>query len=234
MAIRWIILAILLLVMPQAVWAGESGQYPANAVDRPLILPKESGEISLGPSVLGGNERRDVAPIWNVRYALTENLEIARLGFRYRFINEENQQWAVALQNHGLDLNLNHHTSLGLEGKQIISPNWAILYGLGYYFARSHEKDGRSHEGRASVGAIFRVSEKSALKAEYSYRRLSGFDATSANVFKVSAFYNVLPSLDLVVGYGYSDFNEAVDSVLFNESYRNRFDILLNWRFKFP
>lgn len=217
----------------------ESNSYPLNPVDRPLILAPHSAEIALGASWLDGNPRINQATFWNVRYGLSENLEWARLGLRYRFIHRPGSQWAISLQNYGLNPDGNHHTELSLEGKQWLLSDWAIHYHLGLYAADSHEQDGRSLERRLGMGIMRRLGARQAIQAEYSLRAFNYFgDATqpaledsTAQVAKLAWSYTPWPHMDVVVGYRYSNFNRAVDSVLFNESYTRRWDTYINWRF---
>ena len=57
------------------------------------------------------------------------------------------------------------------------------------------------------------------------------FKASSANVIGSKLVYNLKPSLDGIIIFRISDFNEAVDSILFNESYDKMLSVGVNWRF---
>lgn len=212
-------------------YAMTDGPYPVNMTNRPLILPKGTLEMTMGPAFLSGNEREDIQPVLDLRYAINDNLELTLLGLRYRIVNTTGQQWVTEIQNFGINTDLNHHTLVGLRGKQFLNPDWALQYRLAAYIADSHEKDGKTHEYRSSLGILYRLSRRGAVEAEYAYRDLSGFKQTSANFFKIKFHFAVLSDMDVDLGYADSNFNEAVDSVLFNESYRQRYDLVFHWRF---
>jgi len=224
---------ILLLLACTCSFSGQASElYPKNPVERPLILPQGVGEMTIGPAFLNGNERENMQPVVNLRYALRTDLELTILGIRYRFLNTPNYQWLAEIQNFGINNKLNHHTLIGVHGKQIFTSRLALEYRLGAYLADSHEKDGKTHEIRPSIKLIQKLSDNSAIEALYARRYLSGFNQTQANLFKMNLIYTFHPNIEVIAGYGYSDFNKAVDSVLFNESYNNRYDILIRWRFK--
>lgn len=210
-------------------------EYPINEKDRGLILPKNTGEITIGPAWLTGNERRNMEANFNFRYAFTENIEISNLGLRYRFLNTKNQQWAFIFQNYGIGTNSEgkffHHTKFGVEGKQQLNERVAFLYNIGYFWANSHEKDGKTSEYRVGVGAITKINAKGAFYVGYSRRKFTRFEASSANLFESKLTYNLSSSLDGILIFRLSDFNEAVDSVLFNESYDKMMSIGVKWRF---
>jgi len=212
-----------------------SKEYPENEKDRGLILPKYTGEISIGPALISGNERRNYEANFNFRYAITDNFELARFGLRYLFLERENQQWAFRFQNYGIGKSSEgdffHHTEFGVDGKQQFSESLALLYNLGYFWSDSHEKDGKTSEYRASIGAITKLNTTSSLQVGYSRRYFSGFKASSANVIGSKLVYNLNPSLDGIIIFRISDLNEAVDSILFNESYDKMLSIGVNWRF---
>lgn len=212
-----------------------ANDYPVNEKDRGLILPKSTGEISFGPAWIAGNEQRNMEANFNFRYAFAENLELARLGFRYRFINAKNYQWAFRFQNYGIGTSSEgeffHHTEFGVDGKQDYRKSVAFLYNFGYFWSDSHENDGNTKEYRAGIGAITKISTKSALYLGYSRRYFSGFGASFANILETKLSYNLGSSLDGFLVFRVSDFNEAVDSVLFNESYNKMMSIGIKWRF---
>lgn len=216
------------LVIP-ALSVAVPDAYPRNLKNRGLILPIGTGEVAIGPAWLSGNEIRNLEANWNFRYGLTENIEIARLGFRYRFLNNGRNQWAVSLQNYGIGYSesrgIFHHTAFEIEGKQQVNGLIALTNSLGYFWADSHEKDGDTSEVRISFSTIFRLNNSTALNIGYIYRDISGFDSKSANMGKVIISTNMTKSWDMLFEYRKSNFNEAVDSVLFNESYDELFSI---------
>lgn len=229
----FLLIILIELIIPIA--PVQAYEYPANQKDRGLILPIGMGEMALGPAWLTGNERSDLEANWNFRYGLTENLEIARLGFRYRILNSSNIERAIALQNYGLGYSESngsfHHTAFSFEGKHQFNESLAYRYGIGYFWASSHEQDGNTHEYRYSIGAIAKISEPISIGLDYAYRDITGFSKSSANLLQTNLTINTAKNMDIVVELRSSDFSEAVDSVLFNESYDQLYSIQVNWRF---
>jgi hypothetical protein len=213
--------------------------YPTTEKDRPLVLPK--GKLEVDGGIVFLSKRNDlIKPYVNIRYAISKNLEIERLGLRYRFFSNEPWQAAIVLENYGIGIENNeicHHTKFEMETKYISKTYYSLLMQLGYYFAQAHSaegrNDGQSNELRFTFGIPIKLFYSNTITIT-SAIRLYNYEAYghgSALFFKFSSTQNIVNSLDFVMEMALSTFNEATDSVLFNESYGRQINFRLRWRF---
>ena len=234
-------LLILFFVLNSFVYAQNSVKnfYPRTEKGRPLVLPKGKLEIDVGPVFMSGRDNW-IKPWVNIRYAITKNLEIERIGLRYRFLNKELWQAAAVLENYGIGKSegvIYHHSKFELEAKYITKTFYALLFQCGYYFAQGHESEGRndgqSNELRLTAAMPIKLyySNSITLTGGLRFYNYEAYGGGSAFFFKLSTSQNISDNVDFVLEMALSTFNEATDAVLYNESYDKQINFRIRWRF---
>ena len=214
-------------------------RYPKTEKNRPLILPKGKLEIDVGPAFMSGRDNW-IQPYINARYAITKNLEIERLGLRYRFYSNDYWQAAAVLENYGIgksDDIIYHHSKFELESKYISKSYYAFLIQCGYYFAQGHmsegRNDGKSDELRLTFAMPIKLVYQTSLTVGGGIRfyDYEAYGQGTALFFKISTTLNIVDAVDFVLEMALSSLNDPTDSVLYNESYNKQINFRIRWRF---
>jgi len=237
---KFFFLMMVLIYNPVYRQTPNSNDYPANDKDRGLILSQGKLEFDIGPAFMTKRKNK-VQGYFNIRYALSKNLEIERLGLKYRFFKSENVQAALSLENYGLGKNLTgnwfHHSKFELTGKYNSKSYYAFLLQAGYYFANAHESesrnDGKSDELRLKFSLPLRLyyANSIIITSGLRYFYYESYGKNTAYFLKITMSQNIFYNMDIVLGVARSSYFKPTDSVLFNESYGNQLNIRIRYRF---
>jgi len=213
-----------------------SREYPQNPVLRPLTL--NSGTVELTGLYAYGKQHDkdvDVAFAGNLSYGLTDSLQLGLDGITYSIFKDHRAGFELAAKagiTGYFDDKVGDSLGLGssLIAKQIINDNLAFTFSAGYTHWSIGNIDNKS-EFDYTIGTLFNIIPNVTLAATYTYRDLKDFKQSSAKKAGITLNYAYSPSVDLGVGYQYSNFNEQYNNQALQETPEKTLAAYVTYRF---
>ena len=213
-----------------------SREYPQNPVLRPLTLSAGTVELT-GIYVYGKQHDKDVDVAFggDLSYGLTDSLELGLDGITYSIFKNQHAGFELAAKagiTGYFDDDLGDSLGLGssLMAKQIINDNLAFTFSAGYTHWSIGNIDNKS-EFDYTIGTLFNIAPDVTLAANYTFRDLKDFKQSTANEASIILNYAYSPSIDLGIGYQYSNFNEQYSNQALQETPEKTLGVYVNYRF---
>ena len=222
-------------VMASGSAVADEFDYPQNPVKRPITL--SDGMVSLSAAVgnadeLDGDEESFI--VANAQYGVTDNFTIGFDGLTYRFYDDDALQLAV---NTGVrdafetdELGDNAAVGIGVFGKQVLSNDFALTFGIDFIHWDIDNLDDRE-EVNYQLGFMYNLSNQWTLSAGYTYRDLEDFSESSANAYRAALTYTGLKNIDIGLFAVTSDYDDTSSGYWVRDEVEQGAGIYVNWRF---
>jgi len=188
---------IFLLQIPVISFAGEF-EYPTSEVERPLTLPKSMVEISGAWNYTPKEEYTDYSSI-NIRYGITDTLEIFSLGLKERvsFMNGKHELALIAVALGSSTEGVS--AKGGFEGKWRVAGNAALIYRMD---ATTNPGGDIKNDTKWIFGGIYSFTDKASmtLHGDYWTRQVLQEGSTLLD----NSIYNDYIIKELVVRFAYN------------------------------
>ncbi len=206
---------------------------------RPLVLPKNMGEIQVGAGNLyQSNYNNYPIGIFSLAYGVTDNFELSLFGARYRFMHTPDHEMALHAKilsfgytSSDKEKRWSADTEIGLAGKwRMDGHGMAIPYAVVW---RNYDKDvgGDAREMRLAAAFQYGMGKHAVLEVGGTYRNLGQFNESSAWIYNIALYYNLRQNWDIVATASHSTLQRPGGPEYASDAYNNAVSTKLRFRF---